>query len=78
MSPLPRLALGCLVGLALWLGLILLAAGDTDAASVRRGFERVQRLKQEMATGRKARLVRLGFPVDEADRLSGLHTRNFM
>lgn len=58
--------------------LILLAAGDTDAASVRRGFERVQRLKQEMATGRKARLVRLGFPVDEADRLSGLHTRNFM
>ncbi len=58
--------------------LILLAAGDTDAASVKRGFERVQRLKQEMATGRKARLVRLGFPVDEADRLSGLHTRNFM
>lgn len=58
--------------------LILLAAGDTDAPSVRRGFERVQRLKQEMATGRKARLVRLGFPVDEADRLSGLHTRNFM
>ncbi len=58
--------------------LILLAAGDTDASSVRRGFERVQRLKQDMATGRKARLVRLGFPVDEAERLSGLHTRNFM
>ncbi len=58
--------------------LILLAAGNTDAASVRRGFGRVQRLKQEMATGRKARLVRLGFQVSEADRLSGLHTRNFM
>lgn len=58
--------------------LILLAAGATDAASVQRGFGRVQRLKQEMATGRKARLVRLGFPVHEADRLSGLHTRNFM
>lgn len=58
--------------------LILLAAGDTDAASVQRGFARVQRLKQEMATGRKARLVRLGFPNAEADRLSGLHTRNFM
>lgn len=58
--------------------LILLAAGATDAASVRRGFERVQRLKQDMATGRKARLVRLGFPADEAERLSGLHTRNFM
>lgn len=58
--------------------LILLAAGDTDAASISRGFARVQRLKQEMATGRKARLVRLGFPAIEADRLSGLHTRNFM
>ena len=58
--------------------LILLAAGDTDAASVQRGFSRVQKLKQEMAVGRKARLVRLGFPADEADRLSGLHTRNFM
>jgi hypothetical protein len=58
--------------------LILLAAGDTDAASVSRGFARVQKLKQEMATGRKARLVRLGFPADEAERLSGLHTRNFM
>ena len=58
--------------------LILLAAGDTDAASVQRGFSRVQKLKQEMAVGRKARLVRLGFPAHEADRLSGLHTRNFM
>lgn len=58
--------------------LILLAAGGTDAESVKRGFARVQRLKQEMATGRKARLVRLGFPVGEAERLSGLHTRNFM
>ncbi len=58
--------------------LILLAAGGTDAASVKHGFARVQKLKQEMATGRKARLVRLGFPVDEAERLSGLHTRNFM
>jgi len=58
--------------------LILLAAGDTDAASIGHGFSRVQRLKQDMATGRKARLVRLGFPADEAERLSGLHTRNFM
>lgn len=58
--------------------LILLAAGGTDAASVGHGFSRVQRLKQDMATGRKARLVRLGFPADEAERLSGLHTRNFM
>jgi hypothetical protein len=58
--------------------LILLAAGGTDTASVGHGFSRVQRLKQDMATGRKARLVRLGFPADEAERLSGLHTRNFM
>lgn len=58
--------------------LILLAAGGTDPAAIARGFARVQRLKQEMATGRKARLVRLGFPVDEAERLSGMHTRNFM
>ncbi len=58
--------------------LILLAAGGTDTASVGQGFSRVQRLKQDMATGRKARLVRLGFPADEAERLSGLHTRNFM
>ncbi len=58
--------------------LILLAAGGSDAASIQHGFARVQRLKQDMAVGRKARLVRLGFPAHEADRLSGLHTRNFM
>ena len=58
--------------------LILLAAGSTEPEAIRTGFERVQRLKQDMATGRKARLVRLGFSAGEAERLSGLHTRNFM
>lgn len=58
--------------------LILLAAGSTEPQAIKRGFERVQKLKQDMATGRKARLVRLGFKHDEAERLSGLHTRNFM
>jgi hypothetical protein len=31
-----------------------------------------------MAVGRKARLARLGFAPAEAERLAGLHTRNFM
>jgi len=58
--------------------LILLAAGSTEPDAIRAGFERVQKLKQEMAIGRKARLVRLGFAPDEAEQLSSLHTRNFM
>jgi hypothetical protein len=31
-----------------------------------------------MHEGRQRRLVRLGFPPDEAAALSALHTRNFM
>ncbi len=58
--------------------LILLAAGSSEPAAIRIGFERVQKLKQDMAIGRKARLVRLGFPPQEAEQLSSLHTRNFM
>ncbi|VTU21147.1 hypothetical protein H4CHR_00728 [Variovorax sp. PBS-H4] len=58
--------------------LVLLAAGRSDATSVRSGFARVQELKREMASGRKARLVRLGFASREAEELSALHTRNFM
>ncbi|KWT87798.1 MULTISPECIES: hypothetical protein [unclassified Variovorax] len=58
--------------------LVLLAAGRSDAASIRSGFARVQELKREMATGRKARLTRLGFASGDAEELSALHTRNFM
>jgi len=58
--------------------LILLAAHNTSADAIELGFARVQKLKQDMATGRKARLVRLGFSAEDAERLSGLHTRNFM
>ncbi len=58
--------------------LVLLAAGALDTASVARGFALVQGLKQEMATGRRARLARLGFGKQEAQRLADLHTRNFM
>ncbi len=58
--------------------LILLAAGSTKPEAIRAGFKRVQKLKQDMAIGRKARLVRLGFAPDEAEQLSSLHTRNFI
>jgi len=58
--------------------LVLLAAGALEPAAVARGHEAVQTLKREMAAGRKARLARLGFPPDEAQRLAELHTRNFM
>jgi hypothetical protein len=58
--------------------LILLAARDWSADAIAKGFSAVQRLKQEMDADRQARLVRLGFPVEEAADLSALHTRNFM
>ena len=40
--------------------------------------EEVQRLKLDMAEGRRARLVKLGFGSDHAQALSERHTRNFM
>lgn len=58
--------------------LVLLAAGSLAPADIARGHQAVQRLQAEMAIGRKARLARLGFAPDEAERLAGLHTRNFM
>ena len=58
--------------------LILLAAGDWSPDAIAKGFSEVQRLKQEMDADRQARLIRLGFPADEAADLSALHTRNFM
>jgi hypothetical protein len=58
--------------------LILLAAGSWDAAAIRSGFERVQRLQADMDDGRQKRLLKLGFGADEAASLSALHTRNFM
>ncbi len=58
--------------------LVLLAAGALTPDAVARGHEAVGRLKLEMAAGRKARLLRLGFAPDDAQRLSDLHTRNFM
>jgi TusA-related sulfurtransferase len=58
--------------------LTLLAAGGLTPAQLQRGHEAIQQLKREMAAGRRARLARLGFGKDEAQRLADLHTRNFM
>ena len=51
---------------------------DLTPAAVARGHVAVQLLKLDMAAGRKARLLRLGFEPGEAQRLSDMHTRNFM
>jgi hypothetical protein len=58
--------------------LVLLAAGDLTPAAVARGHTAVQQLKLDMAAGRRARLLRLGFSAVEAQRLADMHTRNFM
>jgi hypothetical protein len=58
--------------------LILLAAGDWTPERITSGFSKVQRLKEEMDADRRARLIKLGFPPDEAAAVSALHTRNFM
>jgi hypothetical protein len=58
--------------------LVILAAGDLTHAAIARGHKAVQELKLEMAAGRKARLLRLGFEAEEAQRLADMHTRNFM
>jgi hypothetical protein len=58
--------------------LITLVAGEWTPEAVGRGFDEVQKLQQEMDEGRQHRLIRLGFPADEAADLSALHTRNFM
>ncbi|MEV4060334.1 hypothetical protein [Nonomuraea dietziae] len=58
--------------------LVVLAAGEWTPEGIRRGYTAVQELQIEMDEGRQHRLVRLGFPGDEAAELSALHTRNFM
>jgi hypothetical protein len=58
--------------------LVVLAAGDWTPQAIARGFAEVQELQAEMNEGRQHRLVRPGFPADEAADLSALHTRNFM
>jgi TusA-related sulfurtransferase len=58
--------------------LVLIAAGSLTPAAVARGHAAVQQLKLDMAAGRKSRLLHLGFPADQAQRLADMHTRNFM
>ena len=58
--------------------LVLLAAGSWEPAALRRGHAAVVALVGEMDTGRRTRLLRLGFDPGAAAALSALHTRNFM
>jgi hypothetical protein len=58
--------------------LILLAAGGWEHESLRRGSRLVGELVREMDQARRGLLARIGFEDEEAARLSGLHTRNFM
>jgi hypothetical protein len=58
--------------------LVLLAAGSWQPAAIARGYAAIVQLQKNMDEGRQRRLLRLGFPPDEAAALSALHTRNFM
>ncbi len=58
--------------------LVLLAAGSWDVADLGRGHDAVFVLVQEMHSGRKRRLLKLGFSETDAEEMSALHTRNFM
>ena len=58
--------------------LILIAAGELTPSAIARGYAHVQQLMSDMADGRYARLVRLGFDRSHARELASLHTRNFM
>ncbi len=58
--------------------LVVLAAGSWEPSALAEGHRRVQLLQADMDEGRQRRLVRLGFPPDDAAALSALHTRNFM
>jgi TusA-related sulfurtransferase len=58
--------------------LVLLAAGSWDGADVGKGHDAVSTLVQEMHSGRKKRLLKLGFSDTDAEEMSALHTRNFM
>lgn len=58
--------------------LVVLAAGEWSVAGLRRGHAAVVELVREMDSGRRQRLIRLGFDAEQAAALSALHTRNFM
>jgi hypothetical protein len=58
--------------------LLLVASGGWAPSDLRRGHANVIRLVREMDELRQKRMLHLGFSEEEAQELSGLHTRNFM
>jgi hypothetical protein len=58
--------------------LTVLAAGDTAPAAIARGDRAFRALLDDMHQGRIKRLQTAGFSSEEAERLSALHTPNFM
>jgi hypothetical protein len=58
--------------------LALMAAGSWEPADLAGACDHVALLLRDMHSGRRKRLVQLGFNDAEAEELSALHTRNFM
>jgi hypothetical protein len=58
--------------------LTILAARGDDPPGVARGHQAFRALLAEMHAGRLKRLLHAGFSADEAERISSLHTPNFM
>ena len=58
--------------------LTILAAGGSTPSAVGRGHERFRELLETMHDSRTKRLEHAGFTADQAERISRLHTPNFM
>ncbi len=58
--------------------LTILAAGGSDPRAVARGHERFRELLETMHESRMKRLEHAGFTPGQAERISRLHTPNFM
>lgn len=58
--------------------LLLVASGSWETSDLRRGYESLMALLQEMDELRQKRMVHIGFSAAEAQELSALHTRNLM
>lgn len=58
--------------------LTILAAGGSEPRAVARGHERFRELLEVMHASRMKRLEHAGFSPEQADRISRLHTPNFM
>ena len=58
--------------------LVLMAAGSWSPSDLRKGYDALASLLEEMNSSRTKRLIRLGFDTNEAEELASLHTRNLM